>query len=268
MQVNIDADIVAYRASVVSDNESLSVACLRADDTMRRILVNTQANTYKAFLTGSNNFRKDLDPQYKANRANIPRPKHLEDVRAFLVTEWGAQVCDGYEADDFLGIYQTDDTILASIDKDLNQIPGKHYNFVREEFYEVTPLEGTRFFYKQTLIGDTSDNIIGVKGIGPVKASKLIDTLDKEEEMYWTCRKLYKDDTRFHLNCKLLWILREEDKIWEPSNILLAYYDQQEQQQEVKSETSEPVKMASSESTGVEISGSNVSGTKTEPTDT
>ncbi len=267
MQVNIDSDIIAYRSSVVSETDSLNVACLRADDMMKRILINTKADTYRGFISSPENFRKKIDPQYKANRANIPRPRHLEDVKAFLISEWGAQVCEGYEADDFLGIYQTDNTILASIDKDLNQIPGKHYNFVKELFYEVTPLEGLRFFYKQTLIGDTSDNIFGIKGLGPVKSSKLIDSLDQEEEMYWTCRKLYKNDERFHLNCKLLWILREEGKIWEPSNQLLAYYDQQEQPQEVKSEISEPVMMASLENTGQEISGSNVGGTKTEATD-
>jgi 5'-3' exonuclease len=263
MKVNIDGDIVAYRAAAASENESLSVACLRADDTMRRILINTNADEYMNFLTGNNNFRREIDPQYKANRANLPRPRHLEDVKAFLVTDWNAQVSDGYEADDLLGINQTDDTILASIDKDLNQIPGKHYNFVKEEYYEVSPLEGMRFFYKQTLIGDTSDNVFGIRGIGPVKASKLIDTLDKEEEMYYTCRKLYKDDKRFHLNCKVLWILREEHQIWEPSNKCLAYYDQQLQELAADAAISDPQKMASSESTGPEISGSTVSGTET-----
>ena len=162
-------------------------------------------------------------------------------------------------------IMSKEDTIIVSADKDLRQIPGKHYNFVKEELFEVTPLEGLRFFYKQTLIGDSSDNIYGVKGIGPVKAGKLIDCLDTEEEMYYTCRNLYKDDDRFHLNCKLLWILREDMKIWEPSQQLLAYYDQHKQQQVAESETSDSQKTESSENIGQEISGSTVSGTKMEP---
>ncbi len=263
--VLIDADLVAFRAAASAENEDLSISLYRADDMIRRILINTDTDNYRAFLTGNNNFRRVIDPQYKANRT-APKPRHLEETKEYLVTEWRAEVADGCEADDYLGINQTDDTIIASIDKDLRQIPGKHFNFVKEEFFEVTPLEGIRFFYKQTLIGDTSDNIFGIRGIGPVKAGKLIDSLEHEEEMYSTCRSLYKDDSRFHLNCKLLWILREFDKLWEPSSNLLAYYDQQKHQQEVKSETLDSQTMASSESTGQEISGSNVSGTKTEPT--
>ncbi len=267
MLVNIDGDIVCYRAAAVSENESLSVACLRADDTMRRILINTQADKYNVYLSGNNVFRKQIDPQYKANRVNLPRPKHLEDVKAFLVTEWNARIEDTLEADDLLGINQTSTSILATIDKDLNQIPGSHYNFVKEEFYEVTPMEGIRFFYKQLLIGDTSDNVFGIRGIGPVKASKLIDPLATEEEMYFVCRRLYKDDERFHRNCKVLWILRNKDEVWEPSQSCLTYYDQQLQEEAAASAISDQQKMVSSESTGQEISGSTVSGTKTGVTD-
>lgn len=260
--VLIDADLVAFRAAASAEEEHLSVACFRADDMIRRILTHTQADEYHAFLTGENNFRREIDPLYKANRTQ-PKPRHLQDVKQFLTTDWNAQVADGCEADDYLGIYQQHNTIIASIDKDLKQIPGSHFNFVKEEFFEVSPIEGLRFFYKQTLIGDTSDNIFGIYGIGPKKAAKLIDPLDTEEEMYYTCRKLYKDDVRFHLNCKLLWVLREYNKVWEPSQQCLTYYDQQVQELAQELETSDQRKMASLESTGPGISGSDVSGIKT-----
>lgn len=263
MLVNIDGDIVAFRAAASAENDPLSVACYRADDTMRRILITTKADEYNNFLSGDNNFRKVIDPQYKANRASKPRPRHLDDVKEFLTTEWNATLEDTLEADDLLGINQTSDSILASIDKDLNQIPGYHYNFVKEEFYYVSPMEGLRFFYKQTLIGDTSDNIVGVRGIGPVKAARIIDTITDEEEMYFLCRRLYKDDERFHRNCKLLWVLRERNKIWEASNTCLTYYDQQLRELEAECGISDQQKTQSSESIGQEISGSKLSGTKT-----
>jgi 5'-3' exonuclease len=96
-----------------------------------------------------------------------------------LLTRWGARISYGQEADDSLGIAQSwmTDTIICSIDKDLLQIPGKHYNFVKKEFLDVSRIEGLQHFFKQILIGDTADNIGGCKGIGPVKAERLLGGL-------------------------------------------------------------------------------------------
>ncbi len=255
MQANIDGDIVAFRCAVVSEDDSFNVACLRADDMMRRILFQTGADTYRTFLSGGENFRYQIDSNYKANRKGKVNPRWREDLKTFLVQEWGAEVTDGIEADDALGIYQTPDTILCSIDKDLKQIPGKHYNFVKEEFFQIEPLEALQFFYKQLMIGDTADNIIGVRGIGPKKADKLIDPLIEEEEMYFTVRRLYQDYDRMLRNGKLLWIMKKEGDIWEPTANLSTYYDQQSQELALKSETFAAQTPTSSESIGQETSG-------------
>lgn len=251
----IDADIVVFRAAAASENDSFNVACLRADDMMRKILTACDTDQYRAFLSGGDNFRYKIDPSYKANRKDKVDPRWRDDLKEFLVLEWGAEVTDGIEADDALGIYQDETTCICSIDKDLLQIPGAHYNFVREEFQEVSELQGLQWFYQQMLIGDTSDNIIGVKGIGKVKAERAIATLEKEEEMYYTVRSLYKDDERFLRNGKLLHIMREENDIWQPAHQLSAYYDQQLQELGVKYETSDQLKHTSSESISAGISG-------------
>lgn len=276
----IDTDIVVFRSAAASENDSFNVACLRADDMMRKILNACDTDQYRAFLSGGDNFRYKIDPSYKANRKDKVDPRWRDDLKEFLVLEWGAEVTDGIEADDALGIYQSEDlrltkgyytgsewgglapnwlqetdTVICSIDKDLLQIPGKHYNFVKDEFQEVSELQGLQWFYQQMLIGDTSDNIVGVKGIGKVKAAKAISCLEKEEEMYYTVRRLYKDDERFLRNGKLLHIMREENDIWNPSPTLSAYYDQQLQELGVKYETSEQLKHTSSESISAGISG-------------
>jgi 5'-3' exonuclease len=146
-------------------------------------------------------------------------PIHREAVKEFLITEWGASVTDGYEADDALGINQTEDTIICSIDKDLKMIPGKHYSWpilrkgvvIREaKISSVTELEGLKAFYTSLYVGDTSDNIIGVRGIGAVKAAKIIDPLPSERAMFNTARAAYADDSRFFMNAACLWILRQE----------------------------------------------------------
>jgi 5'-3' exonuclease len=212
----IDGDIVNYRCACSAEKDEVWVALTRADKTIQDILEDTHADSYKVFLTGSGNFRRELTPTYKANRPD-ERPAHWQAVREFLVTQHKAIICDGFEADDQMGIDQDKSgksTVICSIDKDLLMIPGKHYNFVKKEFQEVTYDQGLKALFMQTLVGDRSDNITGIAGIGPVKAAKILDPL-LPEEYYQACREIYNDDERFHLNLKLLWIWQKPNDIWE-----------------------------------------------------
>ena len=217
MKALIDGDIVVYRAAASAEEEDQWVALARADQMMQDILADTSSDSYKVFLTGSGNFRREIAPDYKANRPDS-RPKHWAAVREFLVTQHKAEVCNGHEADDQLGIQQDKEhgsTVICSIDKDLLQIAGKHYNFVKKNFQEVTKDEGLKALYIQSLVGDRSDNIFGVQGIGPVKAAKALAEL-LPEEYYEACRNLYNDDERYHLNMKLLYIWQKDNDMWEP----------------------------------------------------
>lgn len=212
----IDSDIVSFRAAAtVPDQEAEDIAILRCDKTMRDILDATESDQYKSFVTGPGNFRKHINPEYKANRKDKEPPIHLQACREFLINEWNTEVCEGYEADDALGINQTPSSIICTIDKDLDMIPGLHFNWVKGEIYEVSEIEALKFFYKQLLIGDKSDNITGVVGIGKVKASNLIDHLETEEEMLKVVKSLYNDDDRFLINAQCLWIWRYENNIWQ-----------------------------------------------------
>ena len=120
----------------------------------------------------------------------------------------------GMEADDYLGIHQNKDTIICSIDKDLLQVSGRHYNFVKKEFYEIEELEGLRKFYKQLLTGDTSDHIKGIEGIGPVKAEKALLFCETEQEMFNKVREMYHNDDWLIMNGRCLWVLRSLDDDW------------------------------------------------------
>lgn len=211
----LDADIAAYRCAAASEDADEEICILRLDKLVRDILYMVNATHHIAYLSGSNNFRKELYPEYKANRKDKPLPKWLNLCREYLVTEWGAKVTDGCEADDLLGAAQTEDTVICSIDKDLLQIPGRHFNFVKNEEVFQTELEGYRHFYHQLLMGDRSDNVPGVSGIGKVKASRFLEGCDTEQEMFNTVRAIYNDDKTFHTFGRLLWIWRYEGDIWE-----------------------------------------------------
>jgi len=213
----IDGDIVVYRGAASAEKEEQWVALARADQMIQDILADTGATSYNVYLTGSNNFRREIAPSYKANRPDS-RPAHWQAVREFLVTQHKAQICDGFEADDEMGVQQdkeTMSTVICSIDKDLLQIPGRHYNFVKKEHSVVERDQGLKHLYLQSLIGDRSDNIIGVAGIGPVKAEQALAEL-LPEEWYDKCRELYNDDERFYLNMKLLYIWQKPNDMWEP----------------------------------------------------
>jgi hypothetical protein len=103
---------------------------------------------------------------------------------------------------------------ICSIDKDLKQIPGKHYNWRKDEFDIVSPVDGLRSFYRNLLIGDTADNIFGVDGIGKVKAGRIINDLDNEEDMFRAVQALYNNDARLLMNGQCMWLWRKEDDLW------------------------------------------------------
>lgn len=233
----IDGDLVCYRSAASCEptkakayQEPLEIAVLRCDDMMQRILDETGVTEYKAFISGPENFRYAIDPNYKANRKDKPRPEWLQPIREHLVTRWGAHVSNGIEADDNLGIEQVIDpemyrTVICSLDKDLLQVPGLHYNWVKQEWQEIDEHQGCVNFYTQLLLGDRSDNIPGYDGrmrqTIPQFLQNFVDALQSAatpKDMYKIMYDLY--DTggmgveRMHKNCQLLYIQRKEGDIY------------------------------------------------------
>jgi 5'-3' exonuclease len=88
----------------------------------------------------------------------------------------------------------------------------------RLEYY-VTEEEGLRNLFTQVLTGDRTDNIIGLKGIGPVKAEKLLKDCKTEREYYDACLKAYSEagltEERVIENLNLLYLRRKENDKWQ-----------------------------------------------------
>lgn len=223
----VDGDIVAYRSAASAEKEPESnIALIRAHRTLQDIASVTGANEVRVFLSGSTNFRKEIYPLYKANRDELKRPQYLQAVRECLVLEWGAEVTDGYEADDALGVEQGEDTIICTIDKDLAQVPGLHYNFVNGEFSAVDEIEGWRSFYKQLVLGDRGDNVPGYDGKMRLKFPKFLaevrEGLERSKtmaEMANVVRNLYRQagtEETLERNGRLLYIWRVLNDQWSP----------------------------------------------------
>lgn len=216
----LDADVIVYRVAFASEDEDETTCFARAKDLIFEIVYTELAcDDYKAYLTGPGNFRYMVatTAPYKGNRKDFQRPKHYDGLRAYL-QRLGAELVEGQEADDAIAIEASKENYwIVSIDKDFDQVPGWHYNFVKKEKYFVTEEEGIRSFYTQILTGDRTDNIIGIKGIGPVKAEKILKDCKTEREYYDACVKAYDGDVaRVTENGVLLWLRRYPNQLWQP----------------------------------------------------
>ena len=220
----VDGDIVAYRCAFKCNDESEKTACYTTGSFLSDMISHLYTMIdgepdYKVYLTGKGNFRHDIavTEPYKGNRKEKEKPVHLEAIRQYLIKDWNAVVSEGEEADDLIAIDATaiPDSIIVSLDKDFNQVPGKHYNFNKQDLYNVSEDEGLLFFYRQIIMGDKADNIVGVHGIGEKKSQKLLEDLS-EIEMYNKCIELLDSEERVIENARLLWLRREPDQLWEP----------------------------------------------------
>jgi len=170
----IDADSIIYRIAFVEKSPSL---CKRnLDNAIKDIMTETESDTAWTYIKGVGNFRNNWE-SYKAHRKDAIPP----DVkgRILLMYDYAKEFafeCDNAEADDYVTLTakqcrdQGKSYVIAHIDKDLNCIPGNHYNFRKKEFYKVSPEEGYRFMMRQILMGDSTDGIGGIKDVGPIKA--------------------------------------------------------------------------------------------------
>ena len=154
------------------------------------------------FDTGKKNFRHDLYSEYKANRAKCPDELALQMpfFRDF-VKALGVKVIDkeGFEADDVIATitdkakeFQIGVEIVTA-DKDLMQLvesnvgiwdtmKDKHYD--REAVKEKFGVYPENVLNYLALVGDTSDNVPGVKGLGPKTAVTLLENYDSIEALY------------------------------------------------------------------------------------
>lgn len=224
----IDGDILIWRIAATTVDETEDIAKLRMNRYIDEITFNAECWDYKIYLTDSiGNYRNTIYPEYKANRQAGSRPLHYEALKEYLIKYEAAIVTYGQEADDGLGIEQTilgDESIICSIDKDLKQIKGWHYNFVKNEKTYVTQDEADKFFWTQVLTGDATDNIPGLKGIGKKKADKLLEGCKSEQDFKDATRKAYAtkfpDSTEselvkaIELTGQLVRIRRTPNELW------------------------------------------------------
>ena len=219
----VDADILCYRAAYSTEGMLPEDAADKFDELLGYVedRLTFDGQPVELFLTGPGNFRYDIAKSYpyKGNRRDTAKPEHLAYLRDYVASELGAEVSEGEEADDLIAIRATElfpNGIICSIDKDFDQVPGWHYNQRKDSLYWITETEGLVFFYTQILTGDRADNIVGLKGIGPAKAAKILGESTEEVELYDKVLEAYGGREDYVIeNARLLWLRREKGQMWQ-----------------------------------------------------
>lgn len=217
----IDGDMLVYRVGFACDEESEKIAIQTMSNYISEIIsdLSEHYTEHQLYLTGSSNFRTEVavSQPYKGSRP-ARKPVHKDLLREYMLDTWKAELSDNMEADDCIAIKSTElehKSIICSLDKDFLQIPTKIYDYTKKIMKEVDERYATEWLYRQALMGDRVDNILGIHGVGPKKAEKALADWETERELYERCLKLYEenelDADRLYESLQLLYLLRSTD---------------------------------------------------------
>ena len=167
-----------------------------------------------AFDVSKQTFRLEKYPEYKANRLTMPddlRPQLeliMEGLKALNIPIYTKE---GFEGDDLIGTLATrakalgHKTYILTGDKDSFQLiddegyikvlipsKGEIIEYDKEKVYEKLGVYPSQVIDYKALSGDTSDNIPGIKGIGPKTAQSLLNEYQTLDGIYENLDKITK----------------------------------------------------------------------------
>lgn len=186
-------DKESVRSMVILEaNERLSNMCLNFLTKISDAGFEFSATDVEYYLTSNIfSYRKKISDTYKANRT---RNKWVVALKQYIIENEVCHYSLEWESDDLIADRAKElkyDCVIATVDKDLNQIQGWKFDLYKQKTGEISEngielrdyrgltftskQEAKKFIWLQMLTGDTSDNIKGIKGIGHVKAEKLLN---------------------------------------------------------------------------------------------
>jgi 5'-3' exonuclease len=239
MIVHFDADLIVYRAGFAAEKmvngsrnlEPVSHALYNAKCLIEGAIedLHVSKDEVQLYLSGSKNFRDQVATirPYKGNRDKAHKPTHGPALREYMQNNYKCNVSDGEEADDVVGyshyamhVRDPESTVICSVDKDLDMIPGYHYNFVKKESYYVSEEKADWYFLRQLMTGDPTDNIVGIPQVGKARAEGVLNYFeDPWEEIVRLYVQSYGEKKWYDAlveNGRLLWIRRKPNEMWNP----------------------------------------------------
>lgn len=229
----------AYQGVIMKNSKGFPTNALYGFiNMMNKIIKEEEPNYILVAFDKGKTFRHDKYDSYKAGRIEMPDelklqfPKAKEVLDAFGIKHFEI---DNYEADDIIGtlarIVDEDDEFIATIvssDKDLLQLisdevvvkllkQSGHIMMDRDEFMKTYQVEPARMVDLKALMGDASDHIPGVKGIGEKTAINLLAKYGTLDNLYAnidsvtgkTKEKLLADKDNAYMSYDLATIYKE-----------------------------------------------------------
>ncbi|BAP39623.1 5'-3' exonuclease [Metamycoplasma canadense] len=155
-----------------------------------------------AFDSKEKTFRHKMYNEYKSGRIKMPDEFYEQinltrTILSYLKIENIDKV--GFEADDLIAkickTHENEEKIIFSADQDLNQLIDKKTSIIKKHkneiilltknnFKEIYDFEPYQVIDYKAIVGDSSDNFFGVKGIGPKTACKLLSEYKNLENIY------------------------------------------------------------------------------------
>lgn len=247
----LDSDIIAYQHAATAQKgidwdadgdktlvvDDLEVVLHYVDDTINATMDRLNGDNFIVCLScnSEDNWRKQVLPSYKENRAGVAKPLHLSAIKEAMRSRYECYERPTLEADDIMGILSTHPRlikgkkIIVSEDKDMKTIPGWLFNPRKDTKPRmVSEEEADRFHMYQTLIGDTTDGYKGCPGIGPAKAEKILDGNGHPEEQLhrwkyvvaaFTAKGLTEEDAL--VQARVARICRAEDYDFKNKEVIL-----------------------------------------------
>jgi len=241
----IDADVLAFEAAVVAEESiqwkdelwtvhaDMALAKARVINKIVEFQENLKTENVVLCLSDRANFRRKLNPDYKANRAKSRLPIILRQVKQWIIDELGGVLWANLEADDVISILATDkamdeETIVVSIDKDFKSVPGIFFDYNKGEYHHPTEEEADNYHLIQTIAGDHTDGYSGVPGVGVVKAQRMLEKDGYTWETVVTCyEKAGRTEQDALMNAWMARLLRVDNycfrtntikRLWTPKN--------------------------------------------------
>ena len=212
--VIFDADSMIYTVAwKFRDKNVKAMVTMHLNKFISDVIINSGATHYVGFF-GSHkdgfkpNFRFDVDPNYKLNRPETPEwvVKWRPILHEAMESKWKFMPIEGMEADDACaiaakyfgsitgpdGTKDYEEIIVAACDKDLQQIPGiTYYNYQKHDKYFINTFDAAMNLGVQILMGDATDNVKGLDGIGPKKAVGVLSECTTIAQIKWTIARMY-----------------------------------------------------------------------------
>lgn len=230
-EVYCDGDVWCYRIGFSTQHQphetpqpwfTIKWAIHETLERVRRKFPN--ATLYVCMTDERHNFRESIavTTEYKGGRVTS-KPYYWRKIRDWFYKQDNVIVSVNEEADDLMSkaLMRSRYHACVSVDKDLKNTPGFHFDDFTGVEIIVTPTQAYRRFYTQLLTGDQVDNIKGCPRIGKVKAAAILQGCRTPEEferavgLAYACAAGVDDpEARMIEMGRLLWMRRVDGEIW------------------------------------------------------